>query len=757
MHMHQQPLLSIILTVRNQRSIIEPTFSSLYEMNALPFELFVIEDASTDGSNDAIHSLLDYYEHDQTYYFEHRDPTGRGSSLNEALQQCNGSVVWTPQSIEAVDEVQLMETVTRLHNSECSFFYACPSIPSTITDWIQLIEGDGWPGEGEFLWNLQRIPSTQCFFNPYLSAFHSFELAERLGPSGNHQKTDSWHSPSGLFHTSDVTVSMRKELACTLMRRPNLNVEQRREILVLLDELGESEQPRSAPQSVEQLLSEAHKMQQDGRFSVALELVEHILGKQPGHQQANQLKIEILKRKRRFVEVSELKHELSASARLQSPSEEQHAETKFKTSLIIPTALYGKPALEHCLISVSEHCNSDTTELIIIDNASLDDTHEYLSELQENQFFHCQVITNKQNSGFAASVNQGLEKAQGTYACIMHNDVELSEGAIGRLEELMDANPEFAIVGPLADQTLNPEQLIEKRESHNGTLAEAEYLDSFCMMLRMETNLRLDENFQKAFFDDIDLCFQAQEQGSKVGVALDVSVKHHFGTTTYALNLDTESKEYWKNARQFNEKWDVEVFSEEELKSQSRFDQLMMLSSIVNPLYPEDEIIEWFEQLFTDEVRTEILKSDHEPEVMFRLVYLMMVMDQREVMRRLEDKMENLELPVSLTYQLIRFYFNRNIYSRCIYYLDQLESDQRSLQSELYRLQIMVNEKEFESAVPKLKKMLESIPDNPMLYKLAGDIYQFQGNEEEATSFYHIAHQLNPFDYSEEGLEELKL
>src|SRR5699024_4476996 len=103
----------------------------------------------------------------------------------------------------------------------------------------------------------------------------------------------------------------------------------------------------------------------------------------------------------------------------------------------------------------------------------------------------------------------------------------------------------FAIVGPLTKKTLNPGQALKNRGSEDDDdLLSVDYLDSFCMMLRLDTGLRMDEEYQLAFFDDIDLCFQARKAGHKIGIANSIEVEHHFGTTTFPLNLDTESEEY---------------------------------------------------------------------------------------------------------------------------------------------------------------------------------------------------------------------
>src|SRR5699024_455732 len=186
---------------------------------------------------------------------------------------------------------------------------------------------------------------------------------------------------------------------------------------------------------------------------------EDVLAKNQRHSAAKQIKVNLQEQSRRHDDESDLKHDISddldcyaTQKDLQDctgapiPDEPQPNETEGSTeekvepesapvpnehteesppsiSLIIPTAAYGKGPLESCLISVTEHCNTNDLKLIIVDNASLDDTHDYLDELQERTFLDCQVITNSQNAGFAISVNQALDQVDTPYACILHNDV----------------------------------------------------------------------------------------------------------------------------------------------------------------------------------------------------------------------------------------------------------------------------------------------------------------------------------------------
>jgi glycosyltransferase involved in cell wall biosynthesis len=756
--MPKKPLLTVSIIVQNHRDVIESTLTSLYEISGIPFELFIIDDGSTDQSNEVIQSVLDYYQHEQTFYYTHEKPAGLGNSLNEILSQRNGRLFWAPQTISRIDVEQLGLRLEQLTESTDSVLaLQNHTLPASYKEWIDLVQQKNWPQNGSFIWDLSALSTGNRFFNPYLREFHGLELAARLGDLSSIKSTKSWFTPSSIFEATEPDFSLRQELLLTLLRRADYGGQMRDAILETLQNI-----PAKSKKSYDNdLLNKAVQVKQDGRFNSALELIEEVLENNPSHSGARNLKIEILEKKRRYVEASELKHQVSKSKKEQEQEKDQQPQLSpeapepadpedVTVSLIIPTTTYGKPALEHCLLSVSEHCETSQIELIVIDNASLDNTHDYLDELKEKNFLNCRVITNKKNAGFAASVNQAIEKVNGDYACIIHNDIEFVDDAVTQLQRLMESHPKYAVIGPTTNKTLNPDQSARNVQEDDPDLIRAEYLDSFCMMLRADANLKMDENFQLAFFEDIDLCFQARSEDFRVGIAPHTQVKHHFGTTTFSLDLDTESEQYWKNVSYFNEKWNIEVFSEDELKSLSTFDQLLALDDLVNPLFPEPKIQQQFEQLFTDELKTEILNTRHDEEILCKLVHLFMVMEEREIMRRLEDKLNNIDIPASLIYQLVRFYFNRNIYSRCTHYLNQLKPQNDSLRADLYRLAILVENKDLDEAIPMLKELMDHAPANPMLYKLAGDIHKFSGNKEEAISFYDLAEQINPFEFTNE-------
>lgn len=810
--MAQKSRLSVILVYKNQKEEIEPALTSLLELDNIHLELVIVDDASTDGSQEVVYSLLDHYNNDDVYYFEHEETSGRGNCLNEALQQINGPYLWVPDHFETIDGEHLEKVLLALAQSDKAGLLQRPEmIPVTIEDWVQYLDQEALPTDAVYLWNLEQIPAREQFFDPYLINHHATELAARVLNRENTGLIDPFFSVTQPDEPITPDLNLISEFVYTLLRRPSITTEQKEFLLQLLNPtLGKSVELDISKSEDDRSLKKALTYYRAGNVSAALDLLNAILAHDEDHEEAQKLKIEVLGKLRRYVEATELKHHLKksqAAKEEQKSREEQPAQSgeptvepdaeeipdepdplskvtepegeqseagwaeeddtkdmepdhepqtvktpeispdDVKTSIIIPTTADGKPVLEHCLVSIAEHVDPTKTEVIIIDNASLDDTHEYLEQLQRDNFYNCKIITHHQNPGFACSVNRGLEAANGEYACILHNDVTLQDPLLDQMEELMDDHPDYALIGPRASRALNPDQRTDSQVGGHADLLEAEYIDSFCLMLRTETGLRMDEDYGLAYFDDLDFCFRAKSKGYRVGLAPNLQVDHYYGITTGNMGLDIESPQYWQNARHFNEKWGLGSELPDNIQEAPVLKQLITLYQQVNPWYPEEHFTEYFQQLMTDEVKTQLLKQDFEKEVLVALVDLMISMNQRDVLRQLEDKLENLELPESIIYRLVAYYYSKNIFSRCNYYLEQLSEDQKTFRFRIYELKIAVTEKDMNTAIPLLTDMMEEAPFHPELYKLAGEIHQFEGNMDEVASFYKMAEQIDPYHY----------
>lgn len=169
--MGRNPQLSILLSFRNEREKVEPVLEALFGLSSINFELFIVDDASTDGTGQAIHSLLDYYDYEKTFFFEHTKPAGRGNCLNELLRQINTNIVWAPHSVNNIDEAILEKSVKTLSKSAKPALIQQFTIPGNNKEWLNFIEKDSFPVDAHFLWNLDNIHSPDHFFNPWLNRF----------------------------------------------------------------------------------------------------------------------------------------------------------------------------------------------------------------------------------------------------------------------------------------------------------------------------------------------------------------------------------------------------------------------------------------------------------------------------------------------------------------------------------------------------------------------------------------------------------
>ena len=74
--------------------------------------------------------------------------------------------------------------------------------------------------------------------------------------------------------------------------------------------------------------------------------------------------------------------------------------------------------LRRCLVSVFAESADLAIEVLVVDNASHDDSLQMLA----TEFPRVAVIANTENVGFAAANNQGIERAGGRYVVLLNPD-----------------------------------------------------------------------------------------------------------------------------------------------------------------------------------------------------------------------------------------------------------------------------------------------------------------------------------------------
>jgi GT2 family glycosyltransferase len=100
--------------------------------------------------------------------------------------------------------------------------------------------------------------------------------------------------------------------------------------------------------------------------------------------------------------------------------------------------------IPRCLGAICEAARAHAHEVLVVDNASTDDTRVALAERERE----VEVIALEENIGFAKAVNCALARARGRYVALVNSDAFPDPGCIDVLVDALDRDPGVGIVGP---------------------------------------------------------------------------------------------------------------------------------------------------------------------------------------------------------------------------------------------------------------------------------------------------------------------
>lgn len=99
--------------------------------------------------------------------------------------------------------------------------------------------------------------------------------------------------------------------------------------------------------------------------------------------------------------------------------------------------------LEQCLLSVNKACSGIDSEIIVVDNNSVDGSTKIVKE----KFPLVTLIENKENLGFSKANNQGIKISHGEYILILNPDTVVEEDTFRKSLTFMDAHPDAGGLG----------------------------------------------------------------------------------------------------------------------------------------------------------------------------------------------------------------------------------------------------------------------------------------------------------------------
>ncbi|MBN7795245.1 glycosyltransferase family 2 protein [Parahaliea mediterranea] len=119
------------------------------------------------------------------------------------------------------------------------------------------------------------------------------------------------------------------------------------------------------------------------------------------------------------------------------------AETPPDLSIII-VSWNASDYLRECLQSIREEGLSGKIEVIVVDNASDDNSVGMVKE----QFPETVLLCNSENLGFAKANNLGINVCQGRYIALVNSDVHILNGCLRTLVEFLEGHASVGLVGP---------------------------------------------------------------------------------------------------------------------------------------------------------------------------------------------------------------------------------------------------------------------------------------------------------------------
>lgn len=215
--------------------------------------------------------------------------------------------------------------------------------------------------------------------------------------------------------------------------------------------------------------------------------------------------------------------------------------------------------LRQCLNSIFESSVKSKIEVFVSDNSSQDGS----TDMVKKEFPDVILIENKNNIGYSAAANKAIRESSGRYILILNNDIEVLDGSLDLMMDIMNKYPDIGILGCKllnSDKTLQQSfgyfslgflsEAIQKyfynRYKKGNRLVgrylnwihrkfrEVDWISGACLMVRrraMEDVGLMDENYFM-FFEEIDLCNRVRKKGWKIFYTPDVRMIHHGGKSS---------------------------------------------------------------------------------------------------------------------------------------------------------------------------------------------------------------------------------
>jgi len=221
--------------------------------------------------------------------------------------------------------------------------------------------------------------------------------------------------------------------------------------------------------------------------------------------------------------------------------------------------------------------NLSTVEVILVDDASTDSSHEVFSTIRGLKY-----IRNMTNKGFLQSANIGAGHSKGEFILFLNNDTE----AIGNwIDPLVRRARSSDRIGAVGSKLIYPDGSLQEsggiifqdasgwnygkhsnaKDPSFNYARKVDYCSGASLLVRRKNWIELggfDERYVPAYYEDTDFCFQLRSRGLEVWFEPLSIVLHHEGIS-HGADLSAGLKAYQlANKEKFYEKWKDLLFKQ---------------------------------------------------------------------------------------------------------------------------------------------------------------------------------------------------
>ena len=232
-----------------------------------------------------------------------------------------------------------------------------------------------------------------------------------------------------------------------------------------------------------------------------------------------------------------------------------------KCDIIIP--VWNQLAFTRdCIDSIAKNTSGEYG-IIVIDNASDEETKKYLETLKASAALPLKLIRNEENIGFIKAVNQGMSASDSPLVCLLNNDTLVTSGWLKEMVDVANSSTDIGIVNPssnnLGQKPSDGEPIelyAEKIRQSAGQSVELGAAIGFCMLIKRDLISKIglfDEVYGMGNFEDTDFSRKALKEGYKCVRACGAYVYHRENSSFSKVR--TFDGDFKRNKEIFEFRW----------------------------------------------------------------------------------------------------------------------------------------------------------------------------------------------------------